>query len=137
MGPTKWRPKPGKRCGARRVGSPKFSRFFFPSLPTPPSLSHFRSFFHSCGSSRGIWPQVAAVDHPKCAFGPGSFCVSPRLTQESRDESESTCGPYWAPKPVNSNGISFDTLKNIDDSWRAPREPTRVPPRLPFTPQSS
>ena len=27
---------------------------------------------------------------------------SARLTHESRDGSESVCGPYWAPKPVNS-----------------------------------
>ena len=41
--------------------------------------------------------------------------VFARLTQESSDESESFCGPYWAPKPVNSSGISLNTLKSIDD----------------------
>ena len=40
-----------------------------------------------------------------------------RMTHASSDESESSCGPYWSPKPVNSGGISFDTLKHMDDGW--------------------
>ena len=28
-----------------------------------------------------------------------------RLTHESSDESASSFGPYWSPKPVNSGGI--------------------------------
>ena len=59
------------------------------------------------------------------------------MTHESSDESESICGPFWAPKAVNSSGISFDTLKHIDDGWGALREPTPVPPGSPSTPQSS
>ena len=60
-----------------------------------------------------------------------------RLTHESTDESENICGPYWAAKPVNSSGISLDTLKHIDDGWGALCEPPPVPPGLLSKPQSS
>ena len=60
-----------------------------------------------------------------------------RMTHASGDESESSCGPYWSPKPVNSGGISFDTLKHMDDGWSASRERPPVPPGLHSTPQSS
>ena len=38
-------------------------------------------------------------------------------------KSGSICGPCWAPKPVNSGGIPFDTFKHMDDGWGASREP--------------
>ena len=60
-----------------------------------------------------------------------------RLTHESSDESESICGPYWTPKPVNSSGIFFDTLKRMGDGWGFSREPPPVPPGLPSTRQPS
>ena len=60
-----------------------------------------------------------------------------RLTHESSDKSESNCGPYWAPKPVNSSGISVDTFKHTDDGWGSSRDPPQVPPGPPSTPQSS
>ena len=39
------------------------------------------------------------------------------LTDESSDGSESNCGPFWAPKPVDSNNIPVDTFKHTDDGW--------------------
>ena len=50
-----------------------------------------------------------------------------RLTHGSSDESESNCGSYWAPKPVNSSSITCDTFKHADDGWRFSREPPPVP----------
>ena len=60
---------------------------------------------------------------------------SPRLTHESSDESESICGPYWAPEPANSGGIPSTTLEHIDDVVASRESPVRA--GSPFTPQSS
>ena len=38
-----------------------------------------------------------------------------RLTHESSDGSESTCRPFWAPKPVDPHDILVDTFKHADD----------------------
>ena len=56
-----------------------------------------------------------------------------RLTHESSDESESGCGPYWAPKPVNSDYLFL----HMDDGWNESRESPLVLPGLPCTLQSS
>ena len=56
-----------------------------------------------------------------------------RLTHESSDGSESNCGPYWAPKLVDSSGISCDTFKHTDDGWGFSHDPPPVPPGLDST----
>ena len=61
---------------------------------------------------RTLWSGIEVFDEETFA----------RETHESSDASESKCGPYWGPKPVNSGGISFDTFKHMDNGWRAPRE---------------
>ena len=60
-----------------------------------------------------------------------------RLTHESSDESESMSGPYWTPKPANSECIPSLTFKDMEDGWDASRELPPVPPGPPSTPLSS
>ena len=85
-----------------------------PMLPTP----QFRS--RSIAGQTPVLGRGAPMVYPTEIFA--------RLTRESSDESESVCGPSWAPKPVNSDCIRYGTLQHVHDGWNLYKDSTLVLP---------
>ena len=69
---------------------PKIRAFF----PLPP---HFRSIFCLGCILVDLWPRVAAMNHPNCAFG--LFFVKPRRPVGRRGSHKMTPDPPFEPSP--------------------------------------
>ena len=92
-------------------------------------MLHFRSFFPSKSLLVELWPRVAAMDHPNCAFGLlwVSFCVSPSGPQAARVSQNDQRQPKQLTDECQVQNLPVPVPCCLDQSRSVIRSTTTVP----------